>query len=34
MTRVALHELSYFVRNMLAVLMLADGKDAATVLAL
>lgn len=34
MTRVALYELAYFVRNILAVLALADGKDSATVLAL
>lgn len=34
MTRVALYELPYFVRNILAVLVLAEHKDAATVLAL
>lgn len=34
MTRVALYELPYFVRNILSILMLAEGKDTATVLAL
>ncbi len=34
MTRVALSELSYFARNILAVLVLAEHKDAATILAL
>lgn len=34
MTRVALPELPYFVRNILSVLMLAEHKDTATVLAL
>ncbi|MDB5225629.1 MAG: tsaE [Candidatus Adlerbacteria bacterium] len=34
MTRVALWELPYFARNMLAVLMLAERKEAATILAL
>jgi tRNA threonylcarbamoyladenosine biosynthesis protein TsaE len=34
MTRVAIYELPYFARNILSVLMLADTKDAATVLAL
>jgi tRNA threonylcarbamoyladenosine biosynthesis protein TsaE len=33
-TRVALYELPYFVRNILAVLMLAEAKDSATILAL
>jgi tRNA threonylcarbamoyladenosine biosynthesis protein TsaE len=34
MTRVALYELAYFVRNILAVLMIADPKDSSTLLAL
>lgn len=34
MTRVALYELPYFARNILSVLMLAQPKDAATILAL
>lgn len=34
MTRVALYELAYFVRNILAVLMIADPKDTSTMLAL
>lgn len=34
MTRVALYELPYFARNILAALMLEEKKDAATVLAL
>lgn len=34
MTRVALYELAYFVRNILAVLMLAEPKDSSTLLAL
>ena len=34
MTRVALFELPYFARNILAVLMLAEGKDRATMVAL
>jgi tRNA threonylcarbamoyladenosine biosynthesis protein TsaE len=34
MTKVALGELTYFVRNVLAMLMLAEPKDTATVVAL
>lgn len=34
MTRVALYELPYFARNILSVLVLAQHKDTATVLAL
>lgn len=34
MTRVALYELPYFVRNILAALMLESHKDTATILAL
>lgn len=34
MTRVAIYELPYFARNILAVLALAEHKDAATVVAL
>ena len=34
MTRVAIYELPYFARNILSVLMLAEHKDTATMLAL